>query len=129
MCVRLNEFQHLHTGGMCCTDGQRLTELGTDGLPLTLGSFHSLTPDGARTERERATKTETIVCFAIHITRTNTYIEISVTVIHFMEFCAALFNLSAQCANVEAELRMLIATAWTSCSILSNKSPAGHWYF
>lgn len=46
---------------MCCTDGQRLTELGTDGLPVTLGSFHSLTPDGARTERERATKTETIV--------------------------------------------------------------------
>lgn len=93
MCVRLNEFQHLHAGGMCCTNGQRLTELGTDGLPVTLGSFHSLTPDGARTERERATKAEMIVCFAINIPHTNTCIEISVTAIYFMEFCAALIYL------------------------------------
>lgn len=71
MRVRLNEFQHLHAD-MCCTDGQRLTELGTDGLPVTLGSFHSLTPDGARTERERETTTEMIVCYAINITRTLT---------------------------------------------------------
>lgn len=89
MCVRLNDFQLLHAGGMCCTDGQRLTELGTHGLPVTLGSLHSLTPDGARTERERATKTETIVCFAINITRTNTHVQISVTATYFMEFCAA----------------------------------------
>lgn len=78
VCVRLNEFQHLHAA-MCCTDGQRLTELGTDGLAVTLGSFHSLTPDGARTERERETKTEMIVCYAINITRTHTSIEISGT--------------------------------------------------
>lgn len=50
VCARMTTFVYTH---VLYGNVNSMTELGTDGLPVILSSFHSLTPDEAHTERER----------------------------------------------------------------------------